>query len=295
MAKTESLTTGLRTTSISIAFNVALGAVKLACGIFGNSSALIADAVESLGDVASAMVVRAGIVIAAKPADTNHPYGHGKAEPLAALAVSILLLAAAAVIAVYAFAEIRLPHRTPAAYTLIVLLAVIALKESMYRYEKKASRKTRSTALLADAWHHRADALTSLAASVGISVALVGGKGYEAADDWAAIAACVVIIANGTLLANAAIHELMDAAPAQVLLDQVATIALTVEGARAIEKLLVRKAGPYYYVNIHVEVDAILTVRDGHQVAHDVKDAILAKQPGVVDVLVHIEPHEVRS
>lgn len=288
----ESLGAGLRATAVSLSVNVTLAVVKLVCGIAGHSYALVADAVESLGDVLSSVVVRAGLVIAARPADSGHPYGHGKAEPLAALAVSAMLLAAAATIAIGAINEIRTPHRTPAPFTLAVLIAVVVVKEAMYRYEVRASRVARSSSLLADAWHHRSDALTSAAAAGGITIALVGGPGYETADDWAALVACGVIVVNGILFARTSIQELMDAAPAESLLDGIAAVALSVDGARAVEKALIRKAGPHYYVDLHLEVDSLLTVREGHDVAHRVKDAIIARQPGVTDVLVHVEPYE---
>ncbi len=295
MTTSEHLSIGLRATAISLALNIALGVVKLVCGMVGHSYALVADAVESLGDVVSGVIVRAGLVIAARPADSNHPYGHGKAEPLAALTVSIMLLAAATTIAVHAVDEIRMPHRGPAPYTLVVLIVVVFIKESMYRYEARVSRAARSTAVLCDAWHHRSDAITSAAAALGILIALVGGPGYETADDWAALLACCIIMANGLLLARASVHELMDTAPAESLLEVVAEAALAVEGALAVEKVLIRKAGPHYLVDMHLEVDPLLPVRDGHAIAHKVKDAIISRQLGVTDVLIHVEPHELCS
>lgn len=283
---------GQRASAISLALNTGLAAVKLACGLVGNSYALVADAIESLGDIFSSAIVRAGLVIASRPADDNHPYGHGKAEPLATLAVAGMLLAAAVIIAVQAIHEIGTPHHTPAWYTLVVLIGVVILKETMYRYEIRVGREIGSTAVAADAWHHRGDALTSLAAAIGITIALLGGPGYEPADDWAALFACLIIVFNGVRFAQTAVHELMDTSPQPTVADAVRASALSVSGARVVEKLLVRKIGHHYYVDLHLEVDPDLTVREGHTIAHAVKDAIVSQTSNVADVLVHVEPHE---
>jgi cation diffusion facilitator family transporter len=245
-----------------------LALVKLVTGIVGNSTALIADAIESLGDVVSSGIVWGGLVIASKPADEDHPYGHGKAEPLAALAVAVMLIGAAAVIVIQAIGGIQDPQESPASYTLVVLLGVIVIKESMYRYEVRAARRTDSTAIFVDAWHHRSDAITSLAAAIGITIALVGGVGYETADDWAALFACLVIVANGLRFVRFAVDELMDVRPATALTDEIVAVALEVDGARLVEKVLVRKMGPRLYVDLHLEVDPTVTVQQAHGIAH---------------------------
>ena len=282
---------GQRASGISLALNGGLALIKLVAGFAGNSYALIADAVESLGDIFSSLIVWGGLAIAAKPADRNHPYGHGKAEPLAALAVALMLILAAAGIASQAVREIQSPGDAPAAFTLIVLLGVIVVKETMYRYEYGVARRTGSTAIHVDAWHHRSDALTSAAAAVGIAIALIGGKGYEAADDWAALVACAVIVFNGSRFARTAVRELMDTTPDTTLADAIQTTAVTVDGARLVEKVLIRKMGPRVYIDLHLEVDPELSVRRAHRIGHDVKDRIMAQWPQVADVLVHVEPH----
>ncbi len=279
-----------RASTISFSLNAMLGVIKLVCGITGHSSALIADAIESLGDVLGSLIVRTGLVVAARPPDANHPYGHGKAEPLAALFVAVLLLGAGALVAAEAIHEIRVPHPAPEAYTLIVLFGVIAVKESLYRYVSGVGRRVGSTAIAIEAWHHRSDALTSLAAAVGITVALVGGPGYEPADDWAALVACVIILITAFRFLRNAIEELMDTNPTTALVDTVRAAARQVDGAGRVEKLFVRKVGPRFYVDLHLEVDPTLTVRRGHEIAHDVKNVIVARSPEVADVLVHIEP-----
>lgn len=285
------LAEGRKVSTVSLAVNGALAVVKLAAGISGNSYALIADAIESLGDIVSSAVVWGGLVMAGKPADRDHPYGHGKAEPLAALVVAGLLGFSAVVIAVQAVNEIITPHHAPAPYTLFVLLAVVAIKESMYRYEAHAGQRIGSTAVQVDAWHHRSDALTSAAAAVGIAVAVWGGGGYEAADDWAALLACLVIMFNGVRFAKTAVLELMDTTPNTHLADELTKAALHVPGALGVEKLLIRKMGPALYVDLHLEVDPELPVRDAHRIAHEVKDVMTHRWPEVADVLIHIEPH----
>lgn len=284
------LAPGFRASVVGLGVNGGLAVVKLVVGIAGDSYALVADAIESLGDIFSSLIVWSGLSIAAKPADADHPYGHGKAEPLAALCVALMLVAAAITIAVQAIHEIRTPHHAPAPYTLIVLLGIVAIKEGLFRYAKNAGERIGSTAVSADAWHHRSDALTSAAAAVGITIALIGGPGYEPADDWAALAACGMIAFNAARFVRAAVGELMDTRPNLALVEGIPVAALRVPGARGVEKVLVRKMGPDVYVDLHLEVAPELSVRDAHLIAHNVKDAIRGAWPQVADVLIHVEP-----
>lgn len=286
---------GRRASGISLAINGALAVVKLVTGVVGNSYALIADAIESLGDVLSSVIVWSGFVIASRPPDENHPYGHGKAEPLAALAVSGMLVGAAGLIAYQAAQGIRQPHELPAPYTLIVLLVVVIVKEATYRYEWSIARSIDSTAIAADAWHHRSDAITSLAAGVGIAIALFGGVGYASADDWAALVGCSIILINALHFARLSVKELMDTVPETAMPGAIEEVALGVEGARLIEKVLIRKMGPAIYVDLHLEVDPTVTVLEAHDIAHRVKDAIMVAKPAVADVMVHVEPHVERD
>ena len=284
---------GLRATFTGMAVNVVLTTAKFAAGIFGHSHALVADAVESLADIFSSIVVWRGLVVAAEPADEDHPYGHGKAEPIAAAIVSTMLLLAAGWIILEAARAIVLPHPAPAPYTLLVLIIVIILKESLFRFVRRESIKVESQAVRTDAWHHRSDAITSTAAAIGISVALVGGKGYEAADDVAAIVAAGVIAWNGWRLLRPALNELMDAAPSRDVVERIHQLGQEAPGVAAVEKCVVRKMGYHYYVDMHVEVDPEMTVRRSHEIAHLVRDRICARFPAVRDVLVHIEPAKV--
>ena len=269
--------------------NLLLVGVKLTAGIFGNSYALIADAIESLVDVAGSAVIWLGLKVAAKPPDEDHPYGHGKAESLAALAVSGLLFLAGIGIAIEAVREIVTPHHTPAWYTLVVLIAVVIIKEGLFRIARRAANRDGSTAMAADAMHHRTDALTSIFAFIGIAIALIGQKGWEPADDWAALAASTVVLYNAARLGSEPLRELLDTEnPA--LIAQATKIAAAVPGVVNVEKPRSRKSGTGYWLDMHIRVDDDMTVREAHVLSHKVKDQVRAQLPFVRDVLVHIEP-----
>jgi cation diffusion facilitator family transporter len=280
----------LRTTFLGLAVNVALAALKMLAGIFGHSHALVADAVESLADVFSSIVVWRGVVVAEEPADEDHPYGHGKAEPLAAACVAAMLLVAAGWIVVGALRAVTEPHPPPKPFTLIVLVVVIVVKEILYRFTSHVASSVENPAVASDAGHHRSDAITSFAAAIGITIALLGGKGFESADDWAAVAAACVIAWNGVRLLRPAMNDLMDRSPNQEIIDRIRKIAETVRDVARVEKCLVRKMGYQYFVDMHVEVDPQMTVQRSHQIAHDVKNRVRDQIPRVRDVLVHIEP-----
>ncbi|KAA9325053.1 cation transporter [Adhaeribacter soli] len=283
---------GLRSTLIGILANMGLVLIKGAAGILGNSYALIADAIESASDVLTSFIVWIGLKAASKEPDADHPYGHGKAEPLAAIVVAVALVGAAILICIQSVEHILTPHKTPEPFTLIVLGIIIVIKEGLYRYSHRVGTEVESTAVKADAWHHRADAITSLTAFVGISIALIGGDGYETADDWAALIASGIIVLNAYHIFIPAFTEIMDAAPPSEFAEEVRKAAATVPNVIGTEKCLVRKMGFEYFVDLHVIVDGDLTVREGHDIAHQVKDAIIAAKPQVYNVMVHIEPYE---
>ncbi len=285
----------LRATFLGLAVNVTLTVVKFLAGILGHSQALIADAVESLADIFSSIIVWRGLVVAETPADDDHPYGHGKAEPLAAAIVSIMLLLAAAWIAFNALHALNEPRVTPSPWTLIVLIVVIAVKETLFRFVLRESETVSSSAVETDAWHHRSDAITSAAAFLGIGISLIGGKGYEAADNWAAVAAAAVIAWNGWRLLRPAFNELMDRAPDRELSEKIRALAKSISGVGDIDKCHVRKMGYQFFVDIHVVVDPQMTVERSHGIGHDVKDKLRAEIPAVRDVLVHIEPLKSRT
>ncbi len=270
--------------------NCLLSAVKLAAGILGHSHALVADGVESLADIFSSLVVWRGVVVAAEPADEDHPYGHGKAEPIAAAMVSGMLLVAAGWIIIEAVKAIAEPHKPPAPFTLAVLLVVIVIKESLFRFILSESRTLESSAIQADAWHHRSDVLSSGAAAIGITIALVGGPKFTAADSVAAIIAGVIVAFNGWRLLRPAVNELMDRTPGGEMIDSIQSLGAGVPGVDRVEKCFVRKMGNQYYADMHVQVDPQMTVQRSHDIAHEVKNLIRARIPNVRDVLVHIEP-----
>ena len=280
----------LRATFLGLAVNVLLTVAKFTAGILGRSQALIADAVESLADIFSSLIVWRGLVVAEEPPDEDHPYGHGKAEPLAAAAVSVMLLVAAGIIAYHAFRGIIEPRVAPSAWTLIVLVVVIIVKETLFRFVLHESENASSSVMKVDAWHHRSDAITSVAAFVGISIALIGGKGYENADNWGALVAACVIAFNGWRQLRPAFNELMDRTPDRAIIENIKKVAATIPGVDRVEKCIVRKMGYRYYADMHVEVDPEMTVLRSHEIAHQVKDAVRAQIPAVRDVLVHIEP-----
>jgi cation diffusion facilitator family transporter len=274
-----------------IFLNAVLAAVKLAAGVFGHTYALIADAAESMLDILSSILVWAGFRVAARPPDEDHPYGHGKAEPLAALAVALFIFAMAGWVGWHAVEEIRTPHVAPSWWTLLVLAAVVVVKVWFSRRVGQAGEHVGSTALGVEAMHHWSDALTSGAAFVGIAVALWGGPGWETADDWAALFACVIIAFNGAGMTMKALGDIMDTAVPQAFEQEVRAIAAAVPGVSALDKCRVRKSGLSHLVDIQVRVDGELTVREGHDIAHAVKDALIASVPHAIsDVTVHVEP-----
>ena len=281
---------GMRSTLVGVTANILLAAIKGIAGVVGNSYALVADAVESATDVASSLIVWGGLKISSLPPDEHHPYGHGKAEPLAAVAVSLALAAAAVGIAIESIREIHIPHHAPASFTLAVLVVTVVVKESLYRFMLRVGTEIESTAVRGDARHHRSDAVTSFAAFCGIAISLVGGPGYESADDWAALAASGVILFNAYRIIRPAIDEVMDASPPAHIEDAIRKTAGGVSGVVSLDKSSVRKMGLSYYVDLHVTVSGIISVREGHDIAREVKRTIIHEHPHVAEVLVHIEP-----
>ena len=286
----SSLQTGARVALLGLVINVAFATVKIAAGVIGHAYVLIADGIESTLDIGGSIVIWGGLTVAAKPPDRTHPYGHGKAEPIAAIVVALSVLVAAIGLAIESIREILTPHHGPAPFTLAVLVVVIVVKEILFRYVNRVGKEFESTAVQTDAWHHRSDALTSAAAFIGISVALIGGERWRSADDWAALFACAVIGANGVRLLLPAFHEIMDTAPGGKIVMSIQRVAASVPGVVEVEKCRARKMGLDFYVDLHARVDGNISVHQGHEIAHRVKAAIQQSNPRVADVLVHIEP-----
>jgi cation diffusion facilitator family transporter len=284
--------TAIKTTYFSIVGNTSLAIIKGVAGYFGNSYALIADAIESTTDIFASFLVLFGIKYSNKPADKNHPYGHGRAEPLITFLVVGFLIASASFIAHESIINIQTPHALPKTWTLFVLGAIIIWKEISFRLVLKKSKETNSSSLKADAWHHRSDAMTSVAAFIGISTALILGKGYESADDWAALFASGFILYNCYLIFRPALGEIMDEHLYDDLIIEIRKVALTVNGIKGTEKCFIRKAGMKYHVDLHAIVDANITVKEGHEIAHNLKDTLRKEILELGHVLIHIEPNE---
>lgn len=282
--------TAVKASVFSIIGNASLAAIKFLGGYFGNSYALIADAIESTTDVFSSILVFLGLKYSSRPADDNHPYGHGKAEALITFLVVLSLIAASVIIAYESFQNIITPHESPKPFTLIILGAIIIFKEASFQYVMKKSRETNSSSLKADAWHHRSDAITSLMAFIGISISLVMGDGWEIADDITALIASGFIIYNAYNILRPALGEIMDEDLYGNENEKIKVIARAVPGVLAVEKCIIRKSGMLYFVDMHAVVKGNLSVAEGHAISHLIKDRVIEVMPEVGDVLVHIEP-----
>lgn len=280
----------IRTVIFSMLGNVVLAGIKFLAGIFGNSYALIADGIESTVDIFSSFLILLGLRYAARPADENHPYGHGKAEPLITFAMVVFLVLSAFTIAWQSIQNIQTPHALPESWTLWVLAGIIIWKEISFQVVLRRSKKLGSSSLKAEAWHHRSDAITSVAAFIGISIALFGGEGFEVADDYAALLAVGFILYNCYGIFRPALSEVMDENNHEELVDEIRKVAQTVSGVSDTEKCFIRKAGMKYHVDLHAHVDGKLTVREGHDIAHELKDTLRREIPQLGHVLIHIEP-----
>ena len=284
--------TAIKATYFSIIGNTCLAIVKLLAGILGNSFALVADAIESTTDIFSSFLVLFGIKYSNKPADHNHPYGHGRAEPLITFLVVGFLITSATIIAYESIKNIQIPHHLPKPWTLIVLGIIILWKEYSFRLVMKRSKESNSSSLRADAWHHRSDAITSVAAFVGISIALFLGNGYEAADDWAALFAAGFIMYNSYLIFRPALGEIMDEHLYDDLIDEIRKFSAQVPGIIDTEKCFIRKAGMKYHVDLHAIVASNITVKEGHDLSHLLKDTLRKEIPELGHILIHVEPNE---
>jgi cation diffusion facilitator family transporter len=284
--------TAIRTTYFSIVGNASLAIIKGFAGFFGNSYALIADAIESTADIFSSFLVLFGLKYASRPADKNHPYGHGRVEPLITFLVVGFLITSATIIAYESIKNIGTPHELPKIWTLFVLIPLIIWKEISFQLVIRKAKETNSSSLKADAWHHRSDAITSIAALIGISIALYFGKGYETADDWAALFASGFILYNSYKIFRPALGEIMDEHLYDDLVADIRKVSLSCAGVVATEKCFVRKAGMKYHVELHAIVQADITVKYGHEIAHKLKDTLLNEIPQLGHVLIHIEPTE---
>ena len=282
---------------LGLVVNVLLGLVKLVGGILGGSFALISDAVNSIGDSLSSVVVTFALVVAQRPADKEHPYGHTRAEAIAASNVALVIILSALFVGWEAVRRIAVQHDAPPVWTLWIAGANVLIKESLYRYKVQIGQRTGSTAIMANAWDHRSDALCSFAVLIGLGIVRWAGPNYIWADEVAALVVVCLILWSGCKLFRRSASELMDLQADDEFVQEIQTAAESVNGVRNVETLWVRKSGLEYFADIHIEVDAKLTVDEGHRIGHQVKDRLLEQFPALRDVLVHLEPfphtHEV--
>jgi cation diffusion facilitator family transporter len=288
----RSLRSGQGSALRGILVNGALGAAKLAAGLWGHSYALVADACESFSDVMGSCVILYGLRIAAEPADPVHPSGHGRAETLASAITALVLAAVGGLIFWQATLSLNEPRHAPNPLTLLVLVPVILVKEGMFHWMRMQGKKIGSLAVIADAWHQRSDVVTSVAALAGITIAWMGGPSWSHADSWAAMLASLWLIGTGLWLLGPTLHELMEGSVDPALWGFIYETSRHCPGVKGIDKVWVRKLGMRLMVDMHVEVDPDISVQEGHQVAHEVKDKIQRELPQVRDVMVHIEPFD---
>jgi cation diffusion facilitator family transporter len=281
---------GRRAARWGVGVSLALGAAKLVGGCYGNSLALVSDAVHSLGDAVVFGVVLGALLWSEQPADREHPYGHMRIEAVAGFSVALLLILSGLGIIWEAIRSFSEPYRPVEAFTLWIAAVSAVVKEGLYRYSIRVARLTSSSSIQASAWDHRMDAFTSLAVLVALGLVKWGGADWHAADHVAALGVALVILLGGGKLLWSNVQELMDRQAGPDIVEAVRREAAAVPGVQGVEKLLVRKTGIEYLVDIHVEVDPEISVRAGHAIAHAVKDRIVRHLVPVRDVLVHIEP-----
>jgi len=293
LSHTENIKVATKAGWFSMVSNILLAIIKWAAGIVGNSQALIADAIESTADIFGSVMVLLGLKYTSRPADENHPYGHGRLEPLVTFLVVAFLVVSAVIIAYHSIQNIIQPHEVPSPYTLLILAPIILWKEISYRIVMRKARKINSSSLKADAWHHRSDAITSVTAFIGISIAVLCGKGFESADAWAALVASGFILYNAYKIFRPALGEVMDENSHEELIRKVREEALKTEGVLDTEKCFVRKSGIVYHLDLHAIVDGSISVTEGHTISHILKDRLRATIPHLGHVMIHIEPGEV--
>jgi cation diffusion facilitator family transporter len=272
-----------------IGVSLGLGGAKLAGGLYGHSLGLVSDAVHSLVDAAVSTALLVALVIAQRPADREHPYGHGRIEAVVGAAMALVLLALAVAIAYRAISTRDVAHPPPAGFTLLIAGVGACIQELLYRYGSRVARRTGSSALLATAWDYRLDALGSIAVLLGVVAARWADAPW--ADHVAAllIAGTVFWIGGGLLWDN--VQSLIDRQAGPEILQRVRSEAQAVSGVLAVEKLRVRRMGLEHLVDIHIQVADDRTVRNGHEIAHAVKDRLVDRVPSISDVMVHIEPY----
>jgi cation diffusion facilitator family transporter len=271
--------------------SAALSAAKITVGLHANSTAVVSDGLESAGDVLASGLALVGLVLAAKPPDTDHPYGHGRGEILSALIVGMMLTASGTLISFRSLERVREVQHAPAAYAVWPLIASIVIKSIMSLWKRRLGRKISSSALLADAWNDTVDILSGSTALVALGITLYDPVKFVAADHLGGAAVGVIVIFLGVRVVRDTTLQLMDTMPDPAALDQIRQVALRVPGALGIEKCYARKTGLQWHVDLHLEVDPAMSVYESHEIATQVRIRIREELDWVADVLVHVEPH----
>jgi cation diffusion facilitator family transporter len=284
-------TAGRNVALASIFISGGLAAAKIVVGLKANSTAVVSDGIESASDILASSLVLFGLVMAAKPPDAEHPYGHGRLETLSGMAVGIILVVTGSLISVESLRRGLTPHNAPAAFAVWPLLLSIAVKSSMYLTKRHYGLKLLSSSLAADAWNDGVDTVSGTVALIGVSLESLAGRSFRQADDIGGCAVGLIVILLGARIVRDTTFQLMDTMPDGRLLEQIRKTALQVPGALGIEKCFARKTGLQYHVDLHLEVDPDMTVSASHRIATEVRGKIRSELPWVADVLVHVEPY----
>jgi cation diffusion facilitator family transporter len=282
--------TGQRVAATGMLVSGALAVIKIAAGISGHSTAVVADGLESAADVIASGFVLFGLTLASKPADDNHPYGHGRVETLTGLLIGLVLMVGGALISWNSIRRVGLPHEPLAAFVVWPLLISIAAKTALASLKFRYGRKLQSDALTADAWNDATDTISAIAALIAVGLTLLDRLRFAEADRYGGFVVGLIVISAGIRVARQTAMQLMDTMPDARLIGQIREAAFAVPGVRGVEKCFARKTGFKYHVDLHLEVDPEMTVRQSHELAHEVRMHIRERLDWVADVLVHVEP-----
>ena len=287
---TEGMRIGQRVALGGMIVSSGLAVVKIITGLMAGSTSVVADGLESAGDVLASGLVFLGLTLAAKPADWNHPYGHGRAETLTGLLVGLMLLGAGAAISGHALLRAGDVHPPPAAYAIWPLIASIGIKSALCGVKFRFGKKIGSTSLAADAWNDAVDIVSGVTALAAVGLTLYDPQRFLAADHYGGFAVGVIVIFTGLRVTRDTGLQLMDTMPSERMMQTIREVAHQVSGVEGVEKCFARKTGLQYHVDLHLEVDPEITVRSSHNIAEQVRNRIRREVDWVADVLVHVEP-----
>jgi cation diffusion facilitator family transporter len=282
--------TGQRVAVTGMLVSAALAAMKIVAGMSGHSTAVVADGLESASDVIASGFVLFGLTLAAKPADENHPYGHGRVETLTGLLIGVVLLAGGAAISWSSISRVGQPHEHLASFVIWPLVISLAAKTGLATLKFRYGRKLGSEALIADAWNDAMDTISAIAALAAVGLTLSDSVRFAEADRYGGFVVGLIVVSAGIRVVRETTMQLIDTMPDAQLIHQIREAAAAVEGVRGVEKCFARKTGFKYHVDLHLEVDPDMTVRRSHQLAHEVQLHIREHLAWVADVLVHVEP-----